>query len=108
MDKINDLIANEQFEEAKAELLKIIKNDEKDFETLKLLGLCQVNLGEFEDGRKTFETVIKYKQDDATSWFYLANCYDNLNDFISAKNAYLEVIKLRETYLDAYKNLAVL
>ena len=100
IDKINDLIAEENFEEAKAELLTVIKNDEKDYENLKLLGLCYVNLGEFEEGRKAFETVVKYKQDDATSWFYLANCYDNLGDFISAENAYLEVIKLRENYLE--------
>ena len=71
MDRINDLIANSEFETAKAELLEIVKDNEKDHENLKLLGLCHVNLGEYEEGRKAFETVIKYYQDDATSWFIL-------------------------------------
>jgi len=86
----------------------VVKNDEKNIEALKLLGLCNVNLGSFKEGKKIFETVIKYKNDDATSWFYLANCYDNLDDLIPAKMAYLEVIKLRGNYMDAYKNLGVI
>lgn len=108
LDKINELISSKEFEEAKLELEKLIEADSKNIEALKLLGLCNVNLGFFTEGKNNFETVVKYKNDDATSWFYLANCYDNLNDFLHAKTAYLEVIKLRETYLDAYKNLGII
>lgn len=108
LDNVNDLIALKEFEEAKNILEKELKADDKNIEALKLLGLCNINLGLFSEGRKNFETVVKYKNDDATSWFYLANCYDHLNDFLHAKPAYLEVIKLRDNYLDAYKNLGAM
>jgi tetratricopeptide (TPR) repeat protein len=107
LEKINELISNKNFEEAKVALLQILQNDEHDIEALKLLGLCNVNLGLFTEGKSNFETVVKYKSDDATSWFYLASCYDNLDDFLHAKTAYQEVINLRENYMDAYKNLGV-
>lgn len=107
-EKINELIAEKSFEEAKTELEEILNQDGKNVEALKLLGLCNVNLGLFSQGKNNFETVVKYKNDDAVSWFYLANCYDNLEDFLHAKTAYLEVINLRENYLDAYKNLCII
>lgn len=106
MEKINELINNKEFTLAKQELLKILEEDEKNIEALKLLGLCHVNLGEFKDGQAVFETVVKYN-DDATSWFYLANCYDNQDDFLHAIAAYEEVLRMRSGYTDAYKNLAV-
>lgn len=106
MEKINELINNKEFALAKNELLKVIENDEKNIEALKLLGLCHINLDEFKDGQAVFETVVKYN-DDATSWFYLANCYDNQEDYIHAIAAYEEVLRMRSEYTDAYKNLAV-
>lgn len=108
LNKINELIALKEFEEAKNLLIGLLEIDEKNVEALKLLGLCNINLGLFVDGKKCFETVVKYKNDDATSWFYLASCYDHLDDFLHAKSAYNEVIKLRENYIDAYRNLGAL
>ena len=107
LDKINELVSLKEFKEAKIALEEILNTKQDNIEALKLLGLCNVNLGLFKEGKSNFETVVKYKNDDATSWFYLANCYDNLEDFLHAKTAYLEVIKLRENYMDAYKNLGV-
>ena len=106
LDKINELIKEKKFEQAKKELNEIIKGDEKNIEALKMLGLCHINLGEFKEGQGIFETVVKYK-DDATSWFYLANCYDNQDDYLHAIAAYEEVLRMRSSFVDAYKNLAV-
>ena len=66
LEKINQLIADKKFEEAKQELTGLIHGDEKDVEALKLLGLCHINLNEFKEGQSVFETVVKYK-DDASS-----------------------------------------
>jgi len=108
LDKINELISSKEFEEAKNQLNEFITADETNIEALKLLGLCNVNLGLYKEGQNNFETVVKYKNDDATSWFYLANCYDSLEDFLHAKPAYQTVIDLRENYVEAYKNLGVI
>src|SRR5574344_1637746 len=105
LNKINEIIGENDFENAKSMLDEYIKNDEFNVEALKLLGLCNLNLELFDQARSNFETIVKYAPDDAASWFYLANCYDNLNDFLHAIPAYQEVINLREEYLDAYKNL---
>ena len=61
LEKINELINNKKYVEAKEELAKLIHGDEKDAEALKLLGLCHINLGEFKEGQGVFETVVKYK-----------------------------------------------
>ena len=106
LDKINELINNKKYKEAKEELKSIIHDEEKDAEALKLLGLCHINLNEFKEGQGVFETVVKYR-DDATSWFYLANCYDNQDDYLHAIAAYEEVLRMRSSYVDAYKNLAI-
>lgn len=106
LEKINELINNKEFAQAKEDLQKILAEDEKNIEALKLLGLCYINLEEYKEGQAVFETVVKYK-DDASSWFYLANCYDNRDDYLHAIAAYEEVLRMRSSYVDAYKNLAI-
>ena len=107
LDEINQIVAENDFAQAKVKLEELLKDDEFNVEALKLLGLCNFNLELYDQSRINFETVVKYAPDDATSWYYLANCYDNLNDLLHAESAYLEVINLRDEYLDAYKNLCV-
>lgn len=108
MKKVEELIANKQFAKARADLAKIVADDNKNIDALKLLGLCHVNLGLFKEGQSNFETVVKFRPEDASSWFYLANCYDNQEQVINAVAAYQEVIRLSEKYIDAYKNLCVI
>lgn len=95
LDKINELVAEKDFSQAKILLEEFLSEDEFNVEALKLLGLCNLNLNLFDEGRINFETVVKLANEDASSWFYLANCYDNLEDYLHAETAYLEVIKLR-------------
>ena len=44
LDRINELINNKKYAEAKEELKALISDEEKDVEALKLLGLCHINL----------------------------------------------------------------
>ena len=92
IDKANELIGKKNFKEA----IKILSELGDDVETLKLLGLCHLNLNDFVTAKKIYETVVKHAQDDATSWYYLAICYDNLDELIRAKAAYKRVIELRD------------
>ena len=107
IDRINELVGEKKFSEAKELIIPALKEDGNNIELLKLAGLTFINLEEWKEAQNKFETVLKYAPDDATSWFYLANCYDKNNDFISAKNSYIKVIELRKEYLEAYKNLCV-
>ncbi|MCQ2738873.1 MAG: tetratricopeptide repeat protein [bacterium] len=108
MEKITELIANKQFNEAKILINDAISTSPDNIELLKLAGLTEVNLGNWTNAQKHFETVVKFSQEDATSWFYLANCYENLSALASAKAAYLKVIDLRPEYEDAYSKLCII
>ena len=107
IDKINELVAQKEFEQAKVLLDEALSQNPDDVEVLKLAGLTEVNLENWDVAKKYFETVVKHNQEDATSWFYLANSYDKLGDFISAKNSYIKVIQLRAEYMEAYQSLCV-
>ena len=107
VDRINELVAEKEFEKAKALIIEELNNDSQNIEILKLGGLTEINLGNYNQARVYFETVIKFSPDDATSLFYLGNCYDNLGDLISSKNAYVQVINLRPEYIEAYKTLCI-
>lgn len=108
LDRINELVGNKDFEEAKVLINEGLKENPDNIELLKLQGLTDVNLKLWNIARNSFETVVKFEPEDATSWYYLANCYDKTGDIVSAKNAYIRVIELRNEYLDAYKNLCVI
>lgn len=108
INKINEYIGIQAFEEAKLLADEAISETPDDIELLKLSGLVEVNLKNWETAKKRFETVVKFHQDDATSWFYLASCYEKLEDLILSKNAYIKVIELREEYVEAYKNISVI
>lgn len=108
INKANELIRDRKFEEAKDVLLANLADNKSDTETLKLLGLCNVNLNCTNQAIESFEQVVTLLPDDATSWFYLGSMYDEINEIEKAENAYKRVISLREEYLAAYKNLAIL
>ena len=108
LDRINELVGNKDFEEAKVLINEGLKENPDNIELLKLQGLTDVNLKLWNIARNSFETVVKFEPNDATSWYYLANCYDKTGDIVAAKNAYIKVIELRDEYLDAYKNLCVI
>ena len=55
LDRINELINNKKYTEAKEELKALITDEEKDAQALKLLGLCHINLNEYKEGQAVFE-----------------------------------------------------
>ncbi len=107
IDRINELVGNKDFMEARILLDEALKEEPENVELLKLSGLTAINLSDWARARADFESVIKYNPDDASSMFYLANCYNHLGDLISAKNAYISVIKMRSKYTEAYRALCV-
>lgn len=108
IDRINELVGNKEFNEAKTLITEALKEEPSNIELLKLGGLTEVNLQQWDLARNYFETVVKFAPEDATSWFYLASCYDKSGDLQAAKSAYIKVIELRNEYLEAYKNLCVI
>ena len=108
LERINELVGNRQFEEAKILIEELIKTDNQNLELIKLAGLTYINLELWDEAKKLFETAVKLNPEDATSWFYLANSYEKLGDLISAKNSYVTVISLREEYIEAYKNICII
>ena len=109
IDTIRDLIALQQFNDAKSAVNEYISdNHENEMEAIKLRGLINVNLGIYDEAKKDFEKVVKSNPEDATAMFYLASCYDNLGDIINAEKYYSKVLVLRENYIDVYKNLCII
>lgn len=109
LEKVKDLIAENNYNEAKKELTKYIsEGHENDLEVLKLMGLVNVNLQDYKSATTNFEKAIKISPKDATALFYLANCYDNLNRLSDAESYYIKVLEIRENYIDAYKNLCII
>ncbi len=107
INRINELVGNKEFEEARVWIKEGLVENPNDAELLKLGGLTDVNLNLWDEARQKFESVVKFSPEDATSWFYLAGCYDKLGDLISAKNAYITVLQLRPEYMEAYQSLCV-
>lgn len=107
IDRLNELVGNKDFIEAKKIIEECESNNENNAEFLKLAGLTYVNLEDWANARKCFESVVKILPEDATAYFYLANCYENSGDMISAKNAYIKVVSLRPEYTEAYKKLCI-
>ncbi len=108
LDEVQNLVTENEFAKAKHKLLQIMAETGENVESMKLLGLVNVNLGCYEEAKNNFEYVLLSENNDATSWFYLGNCYDKLKDLENAKTAYEKVIELRENYLEAYKSLCVI
>ena len=108
IDRINELVGNKNFEEAKRYIEEIQEDSTNNIEFLKLAGLTYVNLEEWNNACKYFESAVKYAPEDATAVFYLAKCYENTGDYISAKNYYIKVIELRPNFEEAHKNLCLI
>lgn len=108
LDEIKDLIAQNNFAQAKKELEALLEVEANNFEIKKHLGLVNINLDLMAEAKKNFEDVVKYNPEDATSWFYLGNCYDFAGEHAASEAAYTKVTELRPDFADAYKNLALL
>lgn len=108
IDKINELVGEKSFDEAKELLDSALQEEPSNIELLKLAGLTYTNLEHWSKACRFFESVIKYSPEDATSTFYLAKCCENLRDYISAKNYYIKVIELRPEYGEAYQSLCLI
>ena len=107
IDRLYEIIEAGQYNEAKDELDQILLKNEKDYDALRLMALCEVNLENFDAARYILEDIVKFRPDDALCWYYLGCCYDSLSDLITAKHVYLKVLELRPEYIDAYKSLAI-
>ena len=106
---IKDLIAEKSYTEAKKELETYISNGhENDLESIKLMGLININLDMYKEAKLDFEKALKLAPTDATTLFYIANCYDNLGNLVDAEKYYLKLLEIREEYIDAYKNLCII
>lgn len=108
LDNIKELIANNNFEEAKKEIKTLIDSGFDDIEIIKLQGLVNINLSLYAEALLDFSKVVKQTPNDATALFYLANCFDNLDNLEDAQEYYKKVLKIRENYIDAYKNLCII
>lgn len=107
LENIQNLVAEENYQEAKERLLKFVAEEPENLEAIKLLGLVNVNLNNIAEAKDNFEKAMSIDSNDATTLFYLANCYDTLNAPLEAEKYYLKVIELRDNYVDAYKNLCI-
>ncbi len=108
LEKIQNLVTENKYLEAKERLLKFLETEPEEFEAIKLLGLINVNLDNIAEAKDNFKKAMSIDSSDATVLFYLGNCYDALNENLEAEKYYLKVIELRNNYIDAYKNLAIL
>lgn len=103
----NNYVEQQQLQECFDFLSDKTEQFEKNVELLKLYGLCCVNLQKDDLAIETFEKVVAISIDDATSWFYLGAQYDKKGMLPEAQEAYEKVIELRDEFLDAHKNLAI-
>lgn len=119
IQNINNLIENKEFQKAKNLLSDLCSSKEdkssdnesqkeKEFFVQKNLGLCNVNLSLYNDAILNFETAVGIHNNDATSWYYLGILYENTKNLDKAEAAYKNVTQLRDTFPDAYKNLAII
>ena len=108
IERINELVGNKEFEEAKELINEALTEAPDNPELLKLAGLTYVNLERWSEACKNFESAVKYSPEDATAAFYLAKCYENLGNLSAAKSYYIKVTELRPEYNDAYKSLCLI
>ena len=106
-DEANSYIEKKEFDFCIELLEKEIELVKKNVELLKLYGLALINIENEDKALEIFEKVTQLDTNDATSWFYLASLYDTKNMLLESQYAYEKVIELREEYVDAHKNLAV-
>ena len=105
--EILKLIDNKDCKSAKNLIIENSKEMPRDYETEKLLGLCNINLGCFDEAEENFKTILKTNKNDAVSLYYLANIYMEKNELKRAEELLLKVLELRSEYIDAYKTLCI-
>ena len=108
LNKALELINSEDFTAAKALLEDILKNYPNDIESLKNLGLCEVNLDNPIAAIDAFKKAVDEDNDDALSLFYLASCKAKIGEKEEAIKYFQKVLELRPSYIEAYKSLAMI
>jgi len=82
---ISNLINQGKYEEAKQNLLVIIKNDEEDAEAYNLLGYTERQLQNYIPAIKFYQRAISINNDFIGAHHYIAMAYLELDDIEKAK-----------------------
>tara|TARA_X000001036_G_scaffold411835_1_gene424889 strand:- start:234 stop:2306 length:2073 start_codon:yes stop_codon:yes gene_type:complete len=100
----------ENFMEAKALYLKVLKIDYKHFNSNFNLGIIFSSINEPGEAMKYFQTALKYNTNASKTWtllYNLGNCFLDIKKYKESKELFEKVINLKPDYIWAYINLGI-